>query len=224
MKSNFIDNPVFRFASAVGDVFLLNLYTLLCCLPVVTAGAAFRAMLSITCKMAAHQDYSLTRDYFRALRAEFGRVTALWLGMLVFGGMILFDLIFAGKLGGGFGAFLAAAAGGFGLVLLVCFGWSMALLARFTYTRKRDCVSDALKLAAANPLPSLLMAMLSLAAPACLLWQVELFSYLLPLFLLFGVGIYGVAVGWLTRPAFRRLEGDGRGPEEQKTSEGELEE
>lgn len=224
MKSNFIDNPVFRFASMLGDAFLLNLYTLLCCLPVVTAGAAFKAMLSVTCKMAARQEYSLTRDYFRALRSEFKRVTALWLGMLVFGGMILFDLVFAGRLGGSFGAVLAAAAGGFGLVLLVCFGWSMALMARFTYRRAISCLSDGLKLAAANPLASLLMVMLSLAAPACLLWQVELFSYLLPVFLLFGAGIYGVAVGWLTRPAFRRLEQAGRGLETKQESEGGLEE
>ena len=44
MKSLFnLDNPVMQFLSRVADIMLLNMLTLVCSLPIITAGAALSA-------------------------------------------------------------------------------------------------------------------------------------------------------------------------------------
>ena len=42
------DNPVWRFIGKLGDLVLLNLLWLICCIPVFTAGAATTAVYYVT--------------------------------------------------------------------------------------------------------------------------------------------------------------------------------
>lgn len=45
------DNPVWRFIGKLGDLILLNLLWLICCIPVFTAGAATTAVYYVTLKL-----------------------------------------------------------------------------------------------------------------------------------------------------------------------------
>ena len=57
MKALFnADSPLMRFLSRVADIMLLNALWLLCCVPIVTAGAATTAMYHVTLKLAAGAD------------------------------------------------------------------------------------------------------------------------------------------------------------------------
>ena len=59
-KSSSIDNPFFRLMGAIGDLVVLNILWLLCCLPVVTAGASTLALFAIVHKIAAGEDYRIS--------------------------------------------------------------------------------------------------------------------------------------------------------------------
>ena len=70
----------------------LNLLWLICCIPVVTAGAATTALYYVTLKIARDEEgTSLTRMFFRAFRENFRQSTVLWLILLAVGGFLAGD-------------------------------------------------------------------------------------------------------------------------------------
>ena len=46
-----LDSPIMRFLSKVCDLMILNVMCIICCLPIVTAGASITALYTITMKM-----------------------------------------------------------------------------------------------------------------------------------------------------------------------------
>lgn len=84
-KMNLIsyDSPFGRFMNRLVDVIVLCLLTLLCCLPVVTIGAAFTALFYVLLKMVRDKDISIVQTYFKGFRDNFFKSTILWLIMAV---------------------------------------------------------------------------------------------------------------------------------------------
>ncbi len=85
------------FLNRVGDLIWLNILTLICCVPIVTIGAAVAAMLQITMKMVKNEEGAITSSYFREFRENFRQTTAIW---LIGGGISLFlcmDIWLLGK-------------------------------------------------------------------------------------------------------------------------------
>lgn len=76
------DNPVFSFMGKLGHVVLLNVIWLLCCLPVVTAGASTTALFYVARKIAVDEDYRVCRDFFRSFKANWKQTTVLWIPLL----------------------------------------------------------------------------------------------------------------------------------------------
>ena len=62
----------------IGDLIVLNVITILCCLPVLTAGAALTALYSVTLKMVKNEEGKIFAEYFRAFRANFRQATVLF--------------------------------------------------------------------------------------------------------------------------------------------------
>ncbi len=96
------DNPFMRFLARVGELILLNALFLLCCIPVLTAGAAAAALQRAAQSILLDEDEPVTRVYFRALRQNFKQATILWLLMLFFLGAmgangLLLHLFFTGN-------------------------------------------------------------------------------------------------------------------------------
>ena len=58
----------FGFMSRIGDIVFLNLFFLLTCVPVVTAGAALISLYSVTLKMAKNEEGYVIKSYFKAFR------------------------------------------------------------------------------------------------------------------------------------------------------------
>lgn len=66
------------FLNKLGDVMILNLLTVICCIPVVTVGAALTALYSVTLKMVKNEEGKIVHSYFKAFRDNFKQATALW--------------------------------------------------------------------------------------------------------------------------------------------------
>ena len=80
------DNPVWRFIGKLGDLVLLNLLWLICCIPVFTAGAATTAVYYVTLKLVRDDDGSTIKSFFHSFTQNFKQATVM---SAVFGAMTL---------------------------------------------------------------------------------------------------------------------------------------
>ena len=84
-----IDSPVMRFLSRVGDLIVINLLFLLCCIPVITAGASAVAMYTLTMRLVRREDRTSTiKSFFQAFAGNFKRATGIW-GIFLAVGLVL---------------------------------------------------------------------------------------------------------------------------------------
>lgn len=78
-----MDSPVMRVLNRVGDLLILNLLMIVCCLPVITVGASFTAMHYVLLKMVRGEEGYLVRGFFKSFKRNFRQATIIWLIMLV---------------------------------------------------------------------------------------------------------------------------------------------
>ncbi len=84
MKSIFnLDSPLMQMLTRIGDMILLNVLFLICCIPVITAGASIAAMHKMLQEIVYDVDSSTVKGFFRAFRANFKQATVVWLVMLL---------------------------------------------------------------------------------------------------------------------------------------------
>ena len=129
------DSKFMRAMSTLGDLMLLNLVFLLCCIPVVTVGAAVTAL-----DTAAFQIVRGTADrpvalFFRSFRRNLRPATLLWLLFAAAGGVAALDIwMFAA-----FGGLIKLVEIPFVLLLLIALfaaGYAFPLLSQFGNTFK----------------------------------------------------------------------------------------
>lgn len=77
-----MDSPVMRVLNRVGDLLILNLLMIVCCLPVITVGASFTAMHYVLLKMVRGEEGYLVRGFFKSFKRNFRQATIIWLIML----------------------------------------------------------------------------------------------------------------------------------------------
>ncbi len=81
------DSRFMRAMSRLADLMLLNVCFLLCCLPVVTIGAAQTALYAALFRLGTDmEDVGTVRSYFRAFREDLKSGTVLWFILLLCGG------------------------------------------------------------------------------------------------------------------------------------------
>lgn len=142
------DSPLGRFIGRVLELVGLNLIWMVCCLPVVTAGAATCA-LHFTLSPRREADEGAFRRFFRSFRRNFKQATLLWLPVLALGLLVLLCLRLVSFWQGparlaGIIFFCFPA-----LLLLMIAGYGFPLVARFEIPTKA-LVEDALLLALAH--------------------------------------------------------------------------
>ena len=60
-----IDSPFMRALTRVADLMILNFLMLLCCIPVITAGAGFTGMHYVLLKMVRNEEGYIARGFFK---------------------------------------------------------------------------------------------------------------------------------------------------------------
>lgn len=73
------EGPFISGLSRIFDVMFLALLTFVCCIPIVTAGAAISAMYDIMIKMVLDRDHGVFKPYFAAFAKNFKKGTLIWL-------------------------------------------------------------------------------------------------------------------------------------------------
>ena len=84
MKNIFnLESPMMQLLTKAGDMILLNVMFLICCIPVVTAGASIAAMHKMMQEIVYDTDSGTFKGFFRAFRANFKQATFLWIIILL---------------------------------------------------------------------------------------------------------------------------------------------
>lgn len=86
-----IDGPLIQFLSKMADLMWLNILTMICCIPVFTAGAALTALNYMALKIVRNEEGYITRGYFKAFKDNFRQATLIWLAFLAVGGVLAVD-------------------------------------------------------------------------------------------------------------------------------------
>lgn len=120
------DNAYNRIMGRLFDLTLISVLTFLCCLPVVTAGAALSSACAMFMKIAENREGAICKGYFREFREEWKRSIGGWIVHL----MILFvlgaDLYLTKSYALQYGVTLALL-----VIWAATFYWYLCLRARF---------------------------------------------------------------------------------------------
>ena len=88
-----LESPLMQMLTRIGDLILLNVLFLICCIPVVTAGASIAALHKMTQEIVYETDSSTVKGFFRAFRANFKQATAVWLVVCVVTASLICDYL-----------------------------------------------------------------------------------------------------------------------------------
>lgn len=74
----------FNVIDKFGDLFFLNIYFFITCIPIVTIGAAFTALYTVTNKMVKDDESPVKEAYFKAFKENLKQGTIIWIIDLIY--------------------------------------------------------------------------------------------------------------------------------------------
>lgn len=179
-----IDNPFFNFMSNLGDWLILNVLFVVSCFPIITIGMATTAMYKITLKKIRNESRYIAKEYFQACKEEFKQSTLIWLFVLISGGVLFFDILYANNIN----KYLNIAIGCLLVLWSFIFSYVFALQAQFENTPK-NTIKNALYMSVFN-LPSTVVIVLLNAIPfVCIFLGDFYIAMATPIYLAFGFAL-----------------------------------
>lgn len=175
--------------SKVADLCILNIICVVCCIPVITAGASITAMYYVTLKMVRNEEAYIVRSFFKSFKQNFKQATIINLIMLLIGLILYVDLNVSKAMQGGAGQIFQIIFMAFVLIYFILFLYVYPVLARF-YNTIKNTIKNALFMAIRH-LPYTVVMVLIAVCPLLLLlvksYQIQ--STLFVLFLLMGFAL-----------------------------------
>lgn len=196
-----MDSPVMRFLNRMADMIILNILMIVCCIPIITAGAAFTAMHYVLLKMVRDEEGYLVRGFFKSFAQNFRQATLIWLLMLLIIAVYVGDWFIFVYSGVVFPRVLVIGVMAIGIVILMVSMYVFPLLARFDNTIRKT-INNAVLLAFAN-LPRTILMIVLYALP----FVIGYFSaYAFIFIVMFGFSVPAYGAAWLYSNIFKRFE------------------
>lgn len=144
------DNTVLSAMTTLGDLFILNFFFIICCLPVVTIGASLSAVNHTAMKMARHEEGPVSKEFFGAFFKNFKQVTIIWALLLLVAFILAGDFYYAFCCGTGIlNKFFMAFATIMTIIVIMVFTYVFSVSARYENTVKQH-IKNSLLLAMSN--------------------------------------------------------------------------
>ena len=196
----------------VFDLAVLNVLTLLCSLPVITAGASFTAMHYVLWHMVRGEESYVSKQFFAAFKQNFRQATLLWLGCLAVIAVLGVDALAAQQLSADRRWMAFAALAVVAVAALAVAEMFFVLLSRYQNDTLAHLKNAALL--AVGSFPRVLAIVVILASSAVL--YISFVSYLIPFMLILGITLPQYCCAWLYNPVLRRLD-EGKGRQAQRS-------
>ena len=194
-------SPFQRFVNKVADLLILNLVTLLMCVPLVTAGASLTAMHYVLLKMVRGEEGYIVPSFFRSFKRNFRQATVLWLIYAALAALMVSNLIMILQGGGRYPIWLPSSILVVGLLELMFMIYTFSMLSRFDNTVFQTLI-NAVTLTFSELPRSIEMAVITLV-PLLSFFRI---TVMLPVLVLFGLSVPGYACAMVYDPIFRRIE------------------
>lgn len=196
-----LDSPIMRFLNRLGDLMILNVLVLFCCIPVITAGAAFTAMHYVLLKIVRGEEGYLVRGFFKSFKQNFRQATIIWLIILFMAGIIIADLIILNGAGMETPRIYTVLILAISLILLIVAVYVFPVLARFDNTIK-NILRNAFFISFLN-LPKSILMVLLLVLPLVIMY---VSSYSGVFMIMFGISAPAYASAYLYSGIFKKFE------------------
>lgn len=213
------DGKIMYYGMKFANLMWLQLLTLLCCIPVITAGAAFTAMHKILLQLRRDEDGSVTKTYFKAFISNFRQATVIWIGYLAVLVALFLDYQLTAGATSMFLIILRYLVPVALILVLLSLSWVFVLLSRY-----HNSILGTLRLSfmacLAHPLYSVIMTVLMLLPVVLMLLTWEL----LPFLVLLGFTVPGFLRAMIYSKVFDQLEDtEWKKPTAEETPESEAE-
>lgn len=196
-----MDSPIMRVLNRVADLMILNLLMIVCCIPIITVGAAYTAMHYVILKMIRGEEGYLVRGFFKSFKENFKQATLIWLLMLLVIVVYVGDAVIFSFSGITFPKAMVIAVIAVGVILFLISMYVFPLLARFENSI-RNTIKNAALIAVGN-LPKTILMAVFYALPLV----ISYFSTYAMLFVfLFGISAPAYGAAWLYSNIFKKFE------------------
>lgn len=196
------DSPLMRVMMLITNLLCLNVLWLVCCLPVITAGAATTALYYVIFQYITKQDDGVVKPFFKAFKENFKNVTPVWVLHLMIGAALGAEAFYLTQ---GAQLWLRLA---FGVLLVVYAGISAYLypiLARYNTTRKQ-AVFNSFALSTRHLLTTACLVILNSVPLVMILFLPEIFWKTVFLWTLGGFSLIAYLCGRMLMPVLRKYE------------------
>lgn len=196
------DNKLRNIVDKAVDLVKLNLLTLLCCIPVVTAGAAITAMDYVLLKIVRNEEGYISKAFFQSFRENLKDSLKIWLPALAV--FALLSLNFYWNRESTNSQFLQILILFLGAVFSGYMIYTLAGLSRYKNPVKKTVRNGLLMEFYYFPQTLLILAVCVGAG----ILLVTHFLYLFPFFLLFGLSLPGIFIMWIMSGIFEKIEAE----------------
>lgn len=200
-----MESPLMRGLSRLADMMLLNILTLLLCIPVVTAGASLTAMYYVERKWARKEEGYVVKPFFREFKANFKQATGEWLVMLAVIAVLALDFLMFRQAPEAFPKVLRYLVIAVSIMLYLLLQWVFPLQSHFINTVKTTFKNSCLLAIAKFP-RTLAMGLLWVAAAVITVLSMLAVPQIFPIVLLFGFTAPGYVVCLLASKPFADFE------------------
>lgn len=199
MRLDVTDNPVISGMSRIFDMMCLNVLWLVCSLPIFTIGASTTAMYTVMLKVVKNEEGYIVKGFLRHLKRILKEYDHL-ADPAGDRGFLGADLYLTSSAKGSVGMALRAIFAALELLVLAVGIYAFALTARYENSI-RGTIRNALTLTLARFPSSILMVAIMIALIGISIWNLQLITFALPFWALFGVSI----IFWINSKLLRRI-------------------
>lgn len=188
-----LDSRFYRILTRIGELMIVSLLFVLCCLPIFTIGASATALFTVCLKMVRNETGYIAKDFFHAFKRNFKQASIIWLIVLALGTLFYMDLRISNVINGTAGFVLRAIFWAFLFIWEDFALYVFVVLARYGNTT-RATMKNAFWLALGK-----LPFTISVLVIAILPWFITYlkpditWSFMFPFMILIGFGLQGYA-------------------------------
>ncbi len=197
-----IDNPIMSFLGKIFNLMYLNILTLLCCIPIVTIGAALTAMYYTEYKIFRDSDSSITREFFHSFRQNFRQASLIWLIYAILLIVCFGDMLWIRSGGSSLPPVLFAILVVMSGIIIVEMHYTFGMLSHYENTIAAT-IKNAWLLSIIH-LPKSALIAVTLVASGFLMYAYS--YYIAPLIVMFGLTLPAWITTWMLSKIFDRLE------------------
>ena len=134
MKIFDLDSPLMNVLNKMADLMWLNILTLICCIPIITAGAALTSMHYVALKIVRNEESYITRSFFKSFKTNFRQATLIWLLLMLVAAILGGDYYIITKSGMQFSQVLVVLIMAAGVLVICTSLYVFPVLAKFDNT------------------------------------------------------------------------------------------